>query len=282
MRLFGRTGQERIGAAKVVIVGGGGLGGHVVQQVSLLGVRRLAVVEPQEAKPSGRNRYIGLRHDDPMPGTLKVDVAERVARGIDPAIVVEKVDDTLVSERGFAAVKSADYVFGSVDKEGVRLILTELCAAYGKPYFDLASDVMPGERPQYGGRVCVAWDGNGCLACLGALDLREAQAQLAGPEAWKDQDRIYGVERRFLGQTGPSVVSINGVIASMAMTEFMAAVTGMRPPFRLQNYYGHLGRMTISQDEPAPDCYYCKKIRGLGKAAEVERYITAGVGAWLR
>jgi hypothetical protein len=282
MRLFGPVGQARIGAGRVVVVGNGGLGTHVDQQLSFLGVKKLGLVDAQEVKRSSGNRYVGLRHDDPIPGTLKVDVCERVVHAIDPAIEVEKVADTLVSEKAFAAIIRADYVFGCLDNEGARLILTELCSAYAKPYFDLASDVMPGERPEYGGRVCVAWDGNGCLVCRGVLDMKEANTQLAGLDARKDEENIYGVNRKFLGETGPSVVSINGAIASIAVTEFMAAVTGTRRPFGLLNYYAHLGRMTTSRDEPKPDCYYCKQIRGMREAAEVERYIAAGVGAWLR
>lgn len=282
MRLFGEAGQAKIGSSRVVIVGNGGLGSPVVQQVCLLGVKRLGLVDAQEVKLSSRNRYVGLRHDDPIPGTLKVDVCKRVAHEIDPAIDVEKVADSLVSEKAFAAIVRADYVFGCLDNEGARLVLNELCSAYAKPYFDLASDVMPAEQPQYGGRVCVNWDGGGCLVCLGVLDVKEASAQLAGPEARRDEEKIYGVNRKFLGETGPSVVSINGAVASMAVTEFMAGVTGMRLPFRLLNYYAHLGRMTMSRDEPKPDCYYCNQIRGMREAAEVERYIAAEVGRWLR
>jgi len=54
----------------------------------------------------------------------------------------------------------ADYVFGCVNSEGARLILTELCAAYARPYFDSASDIEADDRSRYGGRVCVAWRGN--------------------------------------------------------------------------------------------------------------------------
>src|SRR3954470_6518799 len=86
MRLFGEAGQARIAAASVAVVGAGGLGTPVVQQLSLLGVKKLAVIDAQEIKRSSANRYIGLRHDDPIPGTLKVDLCERMAHAIDPAI----------------------------------------------------------------------------------------------------------------------------------------------------------------------------------------------------
>src|SRR5260370_30875635 len=74
MRLFGEAGQASIAAARVAVVGVGGLGTHMVQQLSLLGVKKLGLVDAQEVKGTSRNRYIGLRYDDPIPGTLKVDV----------------------------------------------------------------------------------------------------------------------------------------------------------------------------------------------------------------
>src|SRR5690349_15982168 len=101
MRLFGESGQARIASARVVVVGDGGLGTHVVQQLCLLGVKKLGLVDAQEVKGSSRNRYVGLRYDDPIPGTYKVDVCERVAHAIDPGIEVVKVADTLVSEDAF-------------------------------------------------------------------------------------------------------------------------------------------------------------------------------------
>ncbi|HXT39015.1 MAG TPA: ThiF family adenylyltransferase [Candidatus Angelobacter sp.] len=282
LRFFGRAGQKRIQSAKVAVVGVGGLGTHVVQQLSLLGVKKLSLVDAQELDETNLNRYVGARHDDPIPGTLKVNIGERLAHTIDPTIQIEKISDSVVCDEAFSAIKSTDYVFGCVDNEGTRLVLTELCAAYAKPYFDLASDIIPGDRPAYGGRVAVAWDGNGCLACLGILDIKDAQLQLARPEAQRDQNAIYGVERRLLGQVGPSVVSINGAVVSIAVTEFVAGITGLRRPFRLLNYYGQSGKMTVSQDEPQTDCYYCKSLWGKSDHAEVERYIGAGIGQWLR
>lgn len=59
----------------------------------------------------------------------------------------------------------------------------------------------------------------------------------------------------------------------MAVTEFMVGVTGLRKPQGLLNYYGHRGIMTCSKADPAPDCYYCKGVRGTGTRAGVERFL---------
>lgn len=282
IRFFGAEGQERLRSASVAVVGVGGIGTHVVQQLSLLGVGDLALIDPQEMDRSNFNRYVGARYDDPIHGTRKMNLGERIAHSIDPEIRVLKVFDSLVSDEAFTAIIEADYVFGCVDREGARLILNELCAAYSRPYFDLASDIVPGESLAYGGRVCVAWDGNGCPVCLEVLDVAEAQQDLLGPDDRRDLDAIYGVDRSLLVEPGPSVVSINGVIASLAVTEFMLGVTGIRTPKRLINYYAHRGHVTISNDQPSPDCYYCKGIRGIPEKADLQRYIRKGVGEWLR
>ena len=62
----------------------------------------------------------------------------------------------------------------------------------------------------------------------------------------------------------------------------MLAAAGMRAPNRLLTYNGRTGKVTVSTDEPAADCYYCKGLCGKGAAADVQRYVKEGVGAYLR
>ena len=140
MRFFGKEGQERLTATRVAVVGVGGLGTHVVQQLASLGIGGFDLIDSEELAITDRNRYVGVRHDDPIPGTRKVDIGERIIKEIYPRIPVDKIHDSLVSEQAFEAVICADYVFGCLDCEGARLILNELCASYSRPYFDLASD----------------------------------------------------------------------------------------------------------------------------------------------
>lgn len=280
MPLFGEVGQRKIRAIRVTVVGVGGVGSHVVQQLTFLGVRTFALVEAEELDGTNRNRFIGSRYDDPVPGTQKLEIAERLIRSIEPDAVVEPVPCRLVSEEAFEAVKSADVVFGCVDKEGVRLILNELCAAYQRRYIDVSSDVIPGDPPEWGGRACISWDRSGCISCLQELDVSEARRQIAGPEGEKLRGAIYGIEDDALAGGGPSVVSVNGVVASLAVTEFMVGVTGLRAPVPLLSYRGRRGIVT-SRTEPLPDCYYCNAVRGKRERTDVERYIRDGVGSYL-
>jgi hypothetical protein len=102
----------------------------------------------------------------------------------------------------------------------------------------------------------VATPETGCLACLGVLSQEEIRVHLASPEQRADQEAIYGVPREALGAGGPSVISVNGVVASLAVTELMVVVTGLRRPFSHLDYSGHAGVMRRVTDRES-DCYYC-------------------------
>ena len=274
IRLFGEDGQKRIHETCVTVVGAGGIGSHVVQQLSFLGVGYIIVIDPDELEKTNRNRLIGVYHDDPIPGTKKVDIAKRLIGTIDPSIRAENVSKELRTEEAFFKIKKSNYVFGCVDNDGSRLILTELCSAFEIPYFDLASDIIEEESGLiYGGRVFINFDNNGCLCCYNEISPSNANMELESEEARIDRNEIYGVSQEYLATTGPSVVSIDGVVASLAVTEFMVMITGLRTPDRFLHYHGHQGIVTIVKDEPQPDCYYCKYIRGKYDSADVGRYL---------
>ena len=269
--LFGQEGQRKLGATRVAIVGVGGLGSPLAQQLALLGVGHVGLIDPEELDDTNRNRFVGARDEDPVPGSSKVALVERMIREINSKVTVSPVPKALVSEDSFAEIRAADWVFGCFDEYGPRFILNELCAAYAIPFIDLASDAD--EDGSFGGRVCVTSDGNGCVYCLGELDMEDVRRYLANEEELRVVDAVYGVPRADLGQTGPSVSPLNGVIAAHAAVEFMVAVTGMRKPTQLIKYYGHWPKTTTPSDLASNGCYYCRDIRGMGAEAEAERYL---------
>jgi hypothetical protein len=71
--------------------------------------------------------------------------------------------------------------------------------------------------------------------------------------------RLYGLKGDLLGGTGPAVVSVNGVVASMAVTEFMAHATGIRRPAPQLVFRADIPRVTLSKDTPHSGCPYCSR-----------------------
>ena len=260
--LFGATGQTHIADAAVAIVGLGGLGSHVAQQLAYLGVVDYVLIDDDTVSSSNLNRLIGAVETDAAQDISKVAVAERLIRSVQPESVIVTDSRRLSSPDDSAVLDSATTVFGCVDDDLERLHLTEICTSRAKPYFDLATDV--GEESEgdawYGGRVVFSDAAPGCLVCRGVLNQRAmARASMTAGQRTED-DRVYGVHRRDLHRTGPAVVSLNGVISSLAVTEFMAWVTKLREPWRHLTYRGDLGRVTLNKDEPQANCYYCEAL----------------------
>lgn len=271
---FGKEGQHRLHETCVTVVGMGGLGSHLIQQLAFLGVGQIFVIDPDIVDITNLNRLIGSHHDDYLSKTPKVNIALRIIRTIDPEIQVVPLKQNILSEEGFNAVKKADFIFGCVDHDGPRLVLTELCSAYKRPYFDLASEIIEGQPLIYGGRVCYSQGGMGCLVCLDLISHEEVQQYFLCTDAKEDERRLYGVPQDDLQGSGPSVVTLNGVIASLAATEFIAEVTGLRKAKQLLVYRANLSKVTVNIDQPADDCFYCKSVYGLGSTANVERFIS--------
>ncbi|HLF79752.1 MAG TPA: ThiF family adenylyltransferase [Dehalococcoidia bacterium] len=275
--LFGRVGQERLQSCTVALVGLGGLGSHVAQQLAYLGVRSFRLVDRDIVDRSNLNRLVGASESDL--NRCKVDVASDMIKRIMNDADVLPIRDSFVSDDGFSALKTANVVFGCMDRDASRLVLNEFCQAYERPYFDLATDIDP-SAPTFGGRVLFA-DGRVCVICKAILD-QEAIRLAFSSETKLEEDRlIYGIDRFALDDVGPAVVSLNGILASVAVTEFVAHITRLRDANLYLEYRGMQGVLVRDNNVPAAGCYYCKMIRGLADDADLGRYIRDGLNTRL-
>ncbi|MDQ4125728.1 MAG: ThiF family adenylyltransferase [Actinomycetota bacterium] len=259
--LFGAEGQAAIARTRVAVVGAGGLGCHVAQQLSYLGTKYLAVIDDDIVTLSSLNRLVGATEADAIAGTKKVVVAQRTARAANATIEFDYYDGRVEDSGAYELLEGSDVIFGCVDDDAARLSLTRISAELKKPYIDLASDIG---ASWWGGHVLVA-DGEHCLVCLGMLALEQLAVEGMTPDQRLARDRIYGIPRAALATTGPMVVSINASIASFGITEFVALVTGIREPFKNLTYRADLQMLTKSKDAPSPNCYYCKGLRASGR-----------------
>lgn len=266
IRLFGTAGQDRIAATHVVLAGVGGLGSHVAQQLAYLGVGRFTLIDPDHVELSNLNRLIGATLEDAELSRPKVEVGRRSILAVRPDAAVEVTTNAIRSAETVRLPDDADVVFGCLDDDLPRLSLTEACSRRALPYIDVASDA--GEDDGflwYGGRVVVSVDGRRCLSCCGELDQRALALASMNDHQRAADEAIYGVDRVLLGAGGPSVVSVNGVVASLAVTECLVLITGLREPIGRLTYYGHRGVVTAPEECDSSNCYYCSKLYGSAK-----------------
>lgn len=256
--LFGERGQTRLHELCVAVIGVGGLGSHVVQQAAYLGVRRFILVDHDIVTLTNLNRLIGASELDVQRQERKVVVAERQIRCVQPSAEILSLGVKLQTDEVERHLSAADVVFGCVDNDSARLRITECASRNRKRYIDLATDTgSDNGQVWYGGRVFFSHCGGGCLVCAGELDQHAIARESMTAEQKAEDNAIYGVPREALSLSGPAVVSINGVVASFGVTEFMVWATGLRAPKPHIRYRGDLGNVTFPSDRPTDNCYYC-------------------------
>lgn len=275
--LFGEDGQKAIEKTKVGIVGLGGIGSQIVQSLTYLGVQSFVLIDDDVVEESNLNRLVGATEKDAEQAVFKTVVSKRLILATHSLSEVESYSENLRSSAAINALKTCNVVFGCVDNDAARLILSEFTAAYLIPLIDSATEILPNSTSgTFGGRVILTQPGKFCLSCANAIDMDIARQELESPEA-KEVRHAHGYG---LGEMekSPAVVSLNGVIANLAVTEFMMLITKIREPNKYLNYYGERSLqggnvMTNRIPRSNEDCFTCHYLYGQKEKANIHRYV---------
>jgi molybdopterin/thiamine biosynthesis adenylyltransferase len=252
-RAIGPRSEQKLAEAKVAVFGLSGGGSHVVQQLAHQGVGTLIVVDDDRVDQTNLGRLVGATHAD-VDRTLKVDLAERVATGVDPGITVVKVSERFPTAASIAAVKEADIVVACVDRFDVREAINALARRHLLPLVDVGMTIRSsGERlVAANGQVIVALPGHPCMRCWFLTD-----AVLATER----RDRPAGYDANPDAEGDPQVVSMNGVLASEACNVVLDLITGYsggRRGARYWQYDGRSGQLDVDDVPTArPGCPAC-------------------------
>lgn len=277
IRFLGKSGQEQLGGLRVGVVGVGGIGSHVVQQLAYLGVRNFRLVDSDSVEESNLNRTVGVYPWDV--GLPKVAMAERLIQqvAIDEKTDVTTIEADLQTEAAIRSLLAADIIVGCVDNDGARQILNEVSQVGHIPYVDIATgiEIADGSLNQMGGRSAFVQPDGPCLHCMREIDREEARYFLKPPEK-REEDREAEYIDEMWEIPNPSVVSLNGMIASEAVTEVLMYTAGGDSVSPLIYHYvrepaSDSQRLAHRQVEQNPDCYTCS-LEGTGDRADLERY----------
>jgi sulfur-carrier protein adenylyltransferase/sulfurtransferase len=128
---IGDAGQARIRAARVLVVGAGGLGCAVLQYLSAAGVGRLVVVDHDRVEEANLHRQPLYRSADR--GKLKAEAARETLRDLNPEVEVRAICERLTPANAAALVREVDIVVDAADAFAVTYVLNDECVLAGKP-----------------------------------------------------------------------------------------------------------------------------------------------------
>ena len=117
---------------RVLVVGCGGLGGHMIDQLARLGVGQLRVVDGDVFEESNLNRQ--LLSETALLGSSKARSAAEHVRRVNPDVTVEAVEAFLTASNVRELISGCDIAMDALDNIPSRRILADACAQAGIPY----------------------------------------------------------------------------------------------------------------------------------------------------
>jgi molybdopterin-synthase adenylyltransferase len=198
---LGANSAEILRKTRAAVIGVGGGGSHVAQQLAHAGVGNLVLMDHDRVEYRNLNRLVGATLKDAKRRSLKVEVIKRLVAGINPRATVQAVPTKWQEEAEL--LRDSDVIFGCVDTFSERDQIERAARRYLVPYVDIGMDVCKVEDGfSVGGQVALSMPGGLCLRCYGILT-----------------DERLALEAAQYGAAGqhPQVVWANGVLASAAV-----------------------------------------------------------------
>jgi len=154
----GLSGQKKIKAASVLVIGTGGLGSPVALYLAAAGVGRIGLVDYDQVDESNLQRQV--IHGTSQIGKLKVESARQRMLDINPDIQVEVYNEPFTSENALQIAKDYDILIDGTDNFPTRYLSNDVSVLLGKPN-------VYGSIFRFDGQVSVFDARNGpCYRCL--------------------------------------------------------------------------------------------------------------------
>ena len=154
----GMEGQLKLKAAKVLLIGTGGLGAPLGMYLAAAGIGRIGLVDFDVVDFTNLQRQI--IHGTKDVGRKKLDSAADTMHDINPYVQIDKYEVALTSENALDIMKDYDIVVDGTDNFPTRYLVNDACVLLGKPN-------VYGSIFRFEGQATVfAYQGGPCYRCL--------------------------------------------------------------------------------------------------------------------
>jgi molybdopterin/thiamine biosynthesis adenylyltransferase len=143
LKEIGGQGQQRLKAARVAVIGLGGLGSPVGLYLAAAGVGQLVLIDPDTVGLSNLQRQVLFRMAEL--GQPKVQAAEAALAGLNPEVRVTAHPVALTAENAASLLADADVVVDGCDDFATRFAVNRACVALAKPLVSGAVGAWDGQ-----------------------------------------------------------------------------------------------------------------------------------------
>ncbi|HEX9285221.1 MAG TPA: molybdopterin-synthase adenylyltransferase MoeB [Nitrospirales bacterium] len=245
----GGKGQQKIGQAKVLIVGAGGLGSPAAFYLAAAGIGTIGLIDSDAVDLSNLQRQV--IHQTPDIGKLKVDSAKAKVLDLNPNVAVETYPTRLTAENALDIIGRYDIVVDGVDNFPSKFLINDACFFARKP-------LVHGGILRFDGRVFTILPGqSACYRCV------FKQPPPPGTVASCQEAGVIG--------------ALAGVIGTIQATEVLKLILGKGRLLtnRLLDYDARLTRFREIKIAKNPQCPLCGTQPEITKLFEHEPEVCA-------
>ena len=224
------TFRNSVQRQRVMIIGLGGLGSVIAENLVHLGIRDLTLIDHDVVDRSNLSRLVGASYDDATQARLKVDVVANHLRAINPVVIIDPVPESVEFPGVAAKAASMDWIIVATDNHASRAHAQALSIKYFVPMISAGVNitVRDGAILDMSGEVIVSRLGDGlCLHCLGRIN----PTTVAAEKNSSADIRTQLVERGYVRGASakePAVKTLNSIVGSLAVDRLMAQLVGDR------------------------------------------------------
>lgn len=270
------------------VVGCGGLGSILIEDLYRLGARRFVLIDPDRLEAHNLNRFQGGGVD--FVGRLKAELlAENLVRMSGGRIEVEAAPVSVLDPEALRLLRSVDVVLGCLDNHLARYFLNRFSLQYLVPYFDAGVNIATRPLVDFQSRYFAVIPGvTACAECSAyeLIDRRAVDFALTDEVTADAQRRAgYVVDRPDLAAAA-SAYPLNQRAAGTLSTELLNWLCGFRPLATCVAEFWADGRGQRSDrsnhpEVPSPTCAACARLLGVGDRAPLPRPMPPGKAARL-
>lgn len=131
LKEVGGQGQNKLKAARVLVIGAGGLGSPIITYLAAAGVGTIGVIDDDVVSLDNLQRQI--IHATPGVGSLKVESAKESVSRLNPNVVLEAIPERLTADNAMDIIGRYDLVTDGSDNFATRYLVSDACYLAGKP-----------------------------------------------------------------------------------------------------------------------------------------------------
>lgn len=224
VRAFGPDVQRLLKRLHVGVVGAGGTGSAVVEELCRIGVGQLTVFDGDALGDSNTSRVYGSAASDEEMN--KAELQARHVEWIGVGTGVKDVPMPITEEATAKLLRDCDMVFGCTDKETPRGIFVRLSLRYLIPVIDMGVKIKASDGLVEGvfGRVTTLLPGEACLFCRSRITAVRIRAESLPLEQLEREVEEGYVDELETDQ--PAVITFTTAVAAQAVTEMLHRLTG--------------------------------------------------------